>query len=314
MNRMVVLVAVFFAGCEAPVSLESYCRELVVAECQAQQRCGRISSAFDCSSREPVSDCLSGRRVGLANGVLQYDGVAASACITEIGSSSCENIQWTALISLPSCLAVFHGVAKQGETCGTCAAGLRCLTSGTSCGTCEKVSTPPRVLLREGEACAPAPVDNRVCAAGLRCLDAVCVREPVANEACGEIPCVLGAACVEGLCVAWAEAGEPCGPVGCKAGLFCSSAATCEVEKPLGAACDAVEQCASFLCSNGVCTVTRGEGQTCGLGAPCDFEFTCLDGVCAARAQNGEACEPRGCANSALCVDGTCWDPMLECR
>lgn len=323
MKRWVVAWMVGFTGCSSVIPMSEYCQRVAQTECEVQQRCGLWSTAFDCGRVKAAYDCLEPYGPALDAGVLQYDGVAAAACLAALREPRCEDglgASWRRRSSEPSCRSVFHGTASEGQACGVCAVGLSCWVNSSFCGTC--VPTPDAGLVAlpgENEPCFRIEGDGDGCVLGMSCEEDAsgtyrCVRQPGAGEACGPGPCREGAACVGGVCVTKARAGEACGAVGCERGLFCDANGTCVVLRQLGEACASTTECAWSLCVDGVCRGPQTEGEPCSDELTCASSLACVDGVCVPRAALGEPCGQRGCAGTALCVDGACRDRLLECR
>lgn len=163
-----------------------------------------------------------------------------------------------------------------GSPCkgGGCAAGLYCVTSGTTstcsagpAGTpCDKYDGPfcptgfncndrddtCHALGTEGTACR----DNAECEAGLYCRNyTTCKANGTAGEMCSSSsePCADAFYCDSSarMCKADAQLGEPCGGSmpPCEPGLQCASS-LCAPGKTIGQSCSNDNECASRVCDS----------------------------------------------------------------
>lgn len=320
MSRCWGLAGVLFVGCAGGgMSIERYCDELAVARCEEGKRCGYLSRSADCSGDAFLVDCLSYARSGLAAGTLKYDALAAQTCLDDISIDTTCGSGLSRLVTPVSCQNVVTGTGKEGEACGTCAAGLACVRSTDDCGICQRVTPPTIVSLPGvGEHCDSPAGDGAGCKPDAWCggnsdAGTVCVPSATVGESCMNAPCVRGASCVDSVCVAKADLGASCGAAGCLGGLVCINE-VCAPQRKLGAACGSPAECWSSMCIDGLCSRGRQVGQACQLDAPCQFELMCTDGTCVKRPGNGEACVDL-CAGSAFCNEGTCVDFTVQvCR
>lgn len=303
-----MLVASF--GCSEAVELSDWCRVQSVASCRRSQRCGLTSQSVDCESL-PLKDCVAPYQAALDAGVLRFDGVAARQCASALEARSCEGFG----AGLEPCRTIWVGVGFVGATCGTCEAGLTCVSQGQACGVCLAMprSEPPS-LPGAGEECTPPEVDGAGCQSGLRCAGGVCVTPVPNGSACDDQHPCRSWVCRDGQCVGRPDEGQACEGTGnCLLGLWCDQG-TCRSRLSIGASCTIAEQCLTSLCFDGVCSGPRAEGETC-ASTDCDFNLTCADGTCVRLPGPGESCAPQvGCANFARCLSGTCFDPRLECQ
>lgn len=312
MKRMFFGVVLVLAGCGQSIPLEDWCQAQASASCRRGLRCGTVASGYDCdkaSDTVSAPECLGINAPALANGTMRYDGYAAAECLDSIEASDCV---WSTE-PLPGCDRVIAATATRGESCGLCAPGFHCVGDGTSsCGTCTE--SPPVEYPSEGQACMSPLNDGLGCKSGLTCWNSVCVKPVAQGGNCADAPCETGL-CRDGICVPQPDDGDACqGPFECREPLRCSDG-VCVKRLALAAACSSSDECESRSCFEGVCVGRRALGMSCGAGARCESNLFCESGSCAAQPRNGESCtETTGCASYGQCLNGTCFDPLLECR
>lgn len=211
-----------------------------------------------------------------------------------------------------SCFDVSAGNAKEGEVCGQCAAGLRCVSMSTDAcgGICTKVTPQGQKLPKRGEPCTSPVVDGAGCEIDSWCDAQVCVARAAVGERCGANQCVVTANCVEGTCVAKPEVGDACDAQACNMGLACIDG-VCVTRLGVGVACSVNDQCVSQLCIDGSCSVGRAEKSPCDDVAVCQPGLHCVNSKCEALPGHGGACDGV-CAGFGRCIDGTCFDATLQ--
>ena len=222
-----------------------------------------------CSNfRNPKCDERAGLRC--SNGVCVQPAAEGASCIDNNGCKS-------GLLCIYKDDAAESGtcmpLAKEGSHCqddAECAAGLFC-TGDSICS--------PR--LAEGKPCGLAPDDIDAAQRGAECQDGLTCKgsgldsegNPIAGTcskisaeggACQATPenvqlfltgCQIGLDCTNGACALPPVSG-PCPQTGCRFGVaFCDSETnTCQLLRPIGAACTIPPQCASRNCGpEGTC-------------------------------------------------------------
>lgn len=325
MARWLVLGFVALTACyEAPRAppteeeLSAFCREREIAHCEHSKACGLRRPSFDCSQKEPSSDCFSQSRQSLMSGVLFFNRDAARECLEETRTRSCSRLDEVGLDE--SCAQVVFGEAREGERCGACGKGLHCSVSPeNACGTCVRIEPDTSVVrepIPDGEACDPTRIncDWRSYCARTAGDGGVCTPRVEAGASCESAVCTLWAKCTNRSCVALGEPGASCDGVNaCHRDLFCDEG-VCVPRRLVGAACATNDQCEALLCVDGVCRNGQLLGGTCGSHAFCQFDSRCVVGVCVALPSVGEPCADGLCASGAKCLNRTCVDPLVECR
>ena len=201
---------------------------------------------------------------------------------------------------------ILHGLVPDGqpcpdtEVCGTVSACFQIGTGSAQCG--------------GGQVCARLAVENEAC--GLWCGGtAPCLAADI---------CALGLACVQAFCVKARGLGESCGPgdpTSCDSLLFCSAdpndpqaTGTCQ-SRTQGGACHVDPDCpGDQFCAQGTCTARRALGATC-ADAPtsCMTWNRCDDttGTCVVAGRPGQPCAAYpGSPDSVVCFTGACFNNM----
>lgn len=175
----------------------------------------------------------------------------------------------------------------------------------------------------EGGACA-----DMACCGDLVCWESTCIRQRADGEECSAGgQCVGGHCNAEGVC--GPETTTECVPDGnacgfghgggeCCDGRECRwisyGIATCIVPKVDGSVCVYSDECASHVCSDGLC---RSETCAADVGSSCVYDHGCCSGFCTsagdygagscqARVAAGESCLTDNWCQSFSCSAGTC--------
>ncbi len=195
-----------------------------------------------------------------------------------------------------TCAALPMGTLDESSPTGeTCAGKGGCGETLGYCACEDGILNGDEVWADCGGSCAPcnlgAPcggVDAN-CASGL-CVTGVCCDTPCDSpcQACG-LPQSLGVCSP----VPAATQGPGCGAVT----EACSAQGACA--KASGEACAGAPECASALCSGGVCA-------TCLQMSDCPVDQVCVSGACAQPGTEGLACPSDLACKSGYCVDGVC--------
>ena len=260
-----------------------------------------------------------------------YSPTAARACIDALRANPCSlTNNGTAALA---CQNVWQGTQPAGGACSLseeCGVNQFCSLNMACPGACQARRTA-------GQVC----VEERHCAAGLTCTNAMCVAPPMVGVACeGLGGCSLGLLCSGGQCrtsreVLISNQGQACnlqmGPL-CREGLSCTvdtvsaggatyvcraPAATggaCRVGLP--AQCPAGQACTETnlmrLDFDGICAPAPStEGATCDGITGCATGFRCTDSACVRVRENGDTCTGMGQCASSVCTGGACVAPML---
>lgn len=318
-------------GPDAPIpsvaTLDEYFTLWPLVACDAWDRCGQLYSWFlyaigarACEDWVRATLDNADMRRLVREGLVMYDGTAASACLALWASPSCE----LGATDASPCGDIFRGATADGEPCldsRQCAPGTQCsgdapsVTCGVAGTCCDDMGVcAPRLPL--GAACTG---DLFECSVGTVCSGGVCTELTVAARL-GE-PCDASTACVpllrchENVCTdprsLLRSAGEPCDDLDrCEAGLVCTSAG-CIAPRPLGAPCagdgshpDCVPEayCDAFTCAprvpiGGTCAATECVG-----GAFCSSTTH----RCVERVHLGGACTTDEECFSTRCREGMC--------
>ncbi|MGV3625749.1 MAG: hypothetical protein ACO1OB_33365 [Archangium sp.] len=314
MLRWSALGLLLLAGCQG-TPREAFCREVSRAECEAGKRCGTLSQSLDCNKPLESFDCLFQYGAGIDAGTLEYDPSAGAKCIEDVrASTQCYGGRFV----VPSCRSVVVGDGKEGEACGTCAAGLGCVrNSPTECGVCTPLSDAMLIPSKRGEPCVSPALDGMGCELDSWCGagdgGTVCLPRAALGESCATNECVVNGWCKEGTCAPLTAFGQSCVEERCEGGLTCV-AGTCAQPLGIGVGCTVHTECASNLCLDGSCAVGRALKSPCSDEAPCQPGLHCVNAVCAPLPKHGEACDGQ-CAPLGQCIDGVCFDPTLQvCR
>lgn len=291
LTSLLALTAVTLVGCgdddatpptSTPVALADFCPQFVDAICDNVARCS-CSATADADCRADLTDTCPNSIVGpdirahIGSGTVVYDASAAGAMIAGVrAETSCENPMTTFGWRVAD-VFTFGGMLN-----GTVAAGATCdAGSGDS------------------------PI-------GGECLDGVC------SGGSGGGPAI---------CVHLAGIGEPCGTgisslcvnldarftslEGSDLLLRCNVAAgastgTCAALLASGAACAAVQDCASHRCEAGVCAPGVANGEACSSSLECLSSFCDYSATPSACAPASTVAISGACTDDQQCVSGVC--------
>ena len=157
----------------------------------------------------------------LSIGWVTYDGKAARRCVDEITTLACADL--TAVgknLFGPSCAVISRGAGKIGATCED----LDVICESSNC-----LSGPGT--------CGPTRGCDVICEVDESC-------DPTARA-----------------CVPLATAGAACAYAGaCVFPLTCQSSGICAAPRPGGATCGTAADCASSVCTGGVCDAMKCDG------------------------------------------------------
>ncbi|MBL8957255.1 MAG: hypothetical protein JNK82_41160 [Myxococcaceae bacterium] len=313
MNRTICFAAL--AACSSsppsPVSLEALCGAFARADCERSQACGHTSSQVDCARLEQVflSDCISIQRQKLDAGLVQYDPVAAGACVRSIRGGTCD---LSVFPRFHYCPDAFPGPSAEGEPCGDCQAGLNCNTAAR-CATCVRRSPAPNTPSGRavGEPCFNPILSGDLCEVAAYCAAAgdggfECAARATRDEACDARPCHPELACLGSTCRPRLDVGGACDGDDCLQGLRCVEG-QCRPIAYSGEACVNSQQCAygsGLPCVNGTCASPAPLGSSCDAGE-CELAAYCNDQwQCVPRVERDGACVTGfECALGTLCAD-----------
>lgn len=225
-----------------------------------------------------------------------------------------------------------------GEDHGACCEG-HCFDTGYGEGTCMPRLDDGQFCL-DDDACRNGRCTDNVCGTtvacaevGDACSDAACCGELVCWEstciqqrADGEA-CTAGGQCLAGQCnsegVCGPERSTECIPedgncgfdgIGCCGERECRwiayGFATCIVPKSDGSACVYSDECASHVCSDGLC---RTESCAVEVDAPCVYDHECCSGFCTSAGDYGAgSCRAR-LETGAFCLNDN-WCQSFSCN
>ncbi len=319
--RVMVVAAVFLSACAQQLSRDSFCTELLRAQCEKEKRCGTVSTEVDCGQYQSLNDCYLDAQIAFDAKKVKYDGAAALQCVATIKDEACNLVTGESMAARSTCGAIFVGQRRSGEPCGGCANGLYCVReTATSCGTCRQL--PEASGLRTvGETCSYDSQQIEWCGRGAFCSfsEKVCVRRGQRGDSCGSgsTPCDDRFTCNGTICIERSEYGGACVyQDDCLTGLLCAES-TCLLQLGVGSACSDDVQCLGSFCAEGVCSLSRPLGAACNTFVPsCGARAFCDEDTarCTALPRTGEACDVRyGCDAVEQCIDGTCRDVSVGC-
>lgn len=180
----------------------------------------------------------------------------------------------------------------EGQTCAIASLGCStplCLASQCNDGDAGS-PVPDAFFCADGYGYDGAECVGEPCASDADCLDAVrpictfgagCSKTGATSDGCLTDDGCASGACVLNVCTDIVGQGEVCSVIDtlCGAGLICFDNGTCQVPLPLGAACNANDECENGppfgnSCIGGFCTARSGIGGVCDPGDDPD----CLPG------------------------------------
>jgi hypothetical protein len=228
-----------------PVAEGDFCKQYTLAVCGALKGCCNTPSSFD------ETTCISRVRSS-CDGDLQSAPQSGGIYVPELGGS---------------CIA-----KAQNDVCT-----VDTEASGYGWDLYQRCPTVFRATLTAGQACSPA---DRWCVSGLSCVGHPAPPPPD----CGGHPCDTPDAYT---CTKLPTAGEPCDSGRCAEGFACNGTAepaVCMVvgNVPLGGGCASAEQCQTGLfCDTKAktCQAPRGISDLCADHTECASDV-CTDGVC----------------------------------
>ena len=289
------------SGCGGPTSrapgtVVEACRGLHTAIASRSARCQGGSVADWQANLDGQEDC-SAYADHVAAHQVEYRPAGYADCLAEYDKPCDQPTTFCAY-------DVLHGLVPDGQPCPdteVCGTTSACFPIGTTIGTSSC----------GGQVCVRLAVENEVC--GLWCGGTTpCLAADI---------CAPGLACVKAVCVKARGLGESCGPsdpTTCDSLLFCSadpndpqSSGTCQA-RTVGGACHVDADCpGDQFCAQGTCTARRAIGSTC-ADAPtsCMTWNTCdaATGTCVAAGRLGQPCAPYpGSPGTDICFSGACF-------
>ncbi len=280
----------------AGMSPETFCSELLDAECEAFDRCFPGVLKLNRADCRVLLDGVAGLSCGafvdpaarsVAAGRATFDAAGAEACVASLRGDACPGEQWRSLLFACEPTRFFSGAVGPGDPCGS---GAECDDTGYCSiltGNCEGVCLSYGL---EGDCCAP-PCGSAPCAPGLSCApdasgNRSCQR-PGEGACASRLDCAAGEACVieagAGSCAPLPAEGEPC-TVGTDP-PFCLPPFACDAPNAEGAA--------------GTCAARKAAGEPCQASWSCEPGLVCAgidaasgQGTCAAPRAVGEPCAP----------------------
>jgi hypothetical protein len=212
------------------------------------------------STARPIveGEILYGFKQGIELGRIEYDSAQAGACIAA-AQGRCDLYKEIIFDELPECREVFVGKVADGGDCndgGECAAtGSLCLGEDPDNNTPGKCQQPPK----EGEPCPDYTCASGLAcsSSSSSCIKLVADGQPCG----GDLECTSGYCDIlGGVCVPKKANGEACdSPFACKDGYCDTNASVCMAKKADGQPCMSYEECvnecdgATSKCISGVC-------------------------------------------------------------
>lgn len=290
------------ASCGPSIPADQACNDYAKALCARADECRHNATAMTWGT---IGNCIQ-REHDNCMASLAADGTgnspqALESCAMAYPSLSCQDyLQNNAVKACPIPIGS-HQIGQSCQFSGQCQTGFCKLTSGSQCGTCQKVPVIGDSCVES--ACGP----NQLCSAMKTCQAWVQAGGTCDNKTLQCAPhtwCVIPAGAMAGTCQPSAMvAGATCdykrqtGP-GCdfNTGTFCASNNQCVniTYVSAGAACDVTNGgTGEAICSNGSSCYPTGSGGS----------------ACLALGKEGAACDTMagpGCMAPARCVtDGT---------
>lgn len=251
-----------------------------VFEDQCPGTCRRLAAEGEpCSDEEPRVECNVRDSLDCVDGTCQVVVPELWPCETEADCNGGVCNRGVAAIG------VCDGGAREGEACDP-EAGLDC-GFFLACDTREGVCRPPAgdgqwcdddLSCDEGLACFQdgADPDQNACgsprAGGEPCTeddhcasdhcdtDDTCRAKVGEGQPCSSGGCLEGLDCQGGVCVAPAFPGDACSEMDDRCAQSTCDGSTCQLDAPLGGACQVDDDCTSDACIGGVCV----DPNTCG--------------------------------------------------
>lgn len=296
MRRIVLclVLGVYGSACTCgAIPRERYWDEALAAICDYYTKCGATTTSAGC--QDFFSSSLGSASLAaffdryLADGKVQYDGVAARRCFDQYRAASCSGDGWNTT-AISDCQNVFTGTVAVG---GACDFGSQCV--------------PEAYCTASLTGQCPGECKARVAAGGTVTSGDQCVANTYSKN---------------GVCTAFAPEGGACEVgtfIGCNAGLKCVAGVCKRDVIEVGATCQSSSECGLFYaCVNGACAELHGEGASCDGAARCKLDLRCAtEGtakVCRALLAEGAACTAGDCKPPLTCSmagsqQGTCRQP-----
>jgi hypothetical protein len=303
-------------GGTAPATVTAYCDEYWSAYATRWAACERGSAAEAAAVYAPAVRCADSVQA-VAAGRATYVGSRAGACLSFIGSASCDLLAAFMEGKYPQadCAAAIAGKLAEGEQCyshESCASGA-CLESPdacpSTCGTPTPFGSPCELgvpcaagsscnILLATPACTPLArqdgpcLNDRWCGPGLFCefisyYENGCRPRATSGSCTRDEECAIGYRCSTptATCTAWRGPGESCtqGERACGPGLWCGAGGTC-VDGPK---------------QSEPCSTINGEDRPC-IGGWCSAVGAAY--YCAAWLAAGETCSLQSqCKSTDVC-------------
>ncbi len=279
------------------IRLQDFAHKYDDALCAVLTKCGQMPDAATCKRVQAADPQIAQGVASVVFGALQYDPVAATACLTALQASKCEGSNGLPQDVQDACDKVFTNRQKNG---GPCFVGLECASGKckppASCadaccvGTCDDLGD--RIPL-DG---ACGGMVTKLCATGTFCDKGTskCTNLKAANDPCAQDDaCAAGFACDlggAGVCFKASDPGGSCNPA-LKVNPCTSLAEYCEP-------------------TSSKCTLKPQPGQPCTMSGLCAGDGYCAATVCKLLPIEGEDCGGTPCLGSLVCsstmMNGKC--------
>jgi len=308
------LVVAIAPSCGGPggggSAVSRFCVDYSTAFCDYAVRCGSVAvnGKADCLTYFQGTFC--GAAVDSAGkGYQTFDSTKAQACLSAIGSASCDEGAGTALLG---CDGLFAPAADSG---GACYEASDCKSATEGCGG----ASCARTCQAAGAQGQPCPRDTS-CSAGLRCDPGTSLCQPPAppGAACqpfASFQCDATSFCdsTTEMCTALPSSGQACRPTSprCTGAAWCS-AGTCQPRLGSGVTCTTSDACESTLfCDTALtpdsCQARKAVGGTCQASTHCQDGLRCTSGACVAARTAGQSC-----VSISDCATGLSCDRILR--